>query len=103
MEVWMAVRYTRAEKVTIVPTLVGAGGNVADTSEEKAKMLVEMAFPPPVDYNSRSGVEGPEGGPFAYVKQDTVREAIFATSAKMQSHSARLTMLSSSFELGERV
>jgi hypothetical protein len=45
MEVWTVVRYTKAEKVTVVPTLVGVDGTVADTMEAKSKMLAEMAFP----------------------------------------------------------
>jgi hypothetical protein len=54
MEVWTAVRYTRAEKVMMVPMLVGADGSVADTME-KAKVLAEMAFPPLVECNGQGG------------------------------------------------
>jgi hypothetical protein len=82
MEVWTAVRYTKAEKVMVVPTLVGVDGTVANTMEAKSKMLAEIVFPPPVECNGRSGEEGEQGGAFGYVEEDTVRKAIFAMSGK---------------------
>jgi hypothetical protein len=82
MKVWMAVRYTKVEKGTVVPTLVGVDGMVADTMEAKSKMLAEMAFPPPVEYNGGSGEEREQGGAFGYVEEETVSKAIFAMSGK---------------------
>jgi hypothetical protein len=82
MEVWTAVRYTKAEKVTVVPTLVGVDGTVADTTEAKSKMLTEMAFPLPVEYNGGSGEGREQGGAFGYVEEETVSKAIFAMSGK---------------------
>jgi hypothetical protein len=73
---------TKAEKVMVVPMLVGVDGAVADTTEAKSKMLAEMAFPPPVVYNGRSGEEGEQGGASGYVKEDTVRKVTFAMSGK---------------------
>lgn len=50
-------RYTKLQRLAAVPT-ISYQGTIADRHKEKARMLVDIAFPPPTQYDGDEWQEG---------------------------------------------
>ena len=65
-EVWSVLRYIGPPRSNDIPSIVH-NGTQADTIEDKARMLRNISFPPPLDYTGTEGEAGPAGTMYTHI------------------------------------
>ena len=80
-EVWAIARYTKPQCSAEVPT-VSHRGITADRHEDKARMLMDISFPPPTQCNGDEGQEGPLCTAFQATDEQLARQAPGGTNSK---------------------
>jgi len=80
-QVWQALRYTKPGGQQMTKALRSRSGEVAESSEEKAELIKEEAFPKPLKGVERKAQE--EGGEmWKKITDEDIREALFNQSVQ---------------------
>ena len=80
-DVWAVARHTHPPRSTTVPTITHQGA-MADTHEKKVRMLADISFPAPIEYDGDEGVPGPRGMAHTLISESLVTKAFEGTSVK---------------------
>ena len=80
-DMWKTSGYISPREAAAVPTITHQGETAA-THEEKARMLAEISFPPPVPYEGGEGQPGPPGQAFTLADNACVERAFRRTTKK---------------------